>query len=90
MNSDSNVDTKISFIIEQLSLVSCKPTARGYSSSYLAFAIMFHKTSPAAYNHLLRDNILALPSIRRLKQLTMALDNEMKSGETAEIREIWS
>ena len=81
-NSDSNVDTKISFIIEQLSLVSCKPTAL-YSSSYLVFATMFHKISPAAYNHLLRENILTLPSIRRLKQLTMAVDNEMKLGETA-------
>ena len=43
---------------------------------------MFHKISPAAYNHL-PENILTLPSIRRLKQLTMALDNEMKLGETA-------
>ena len=64
-NSDSNVDTRISFIIEQLSLVSCKPTAHRYSSSYLAFPIMFPKISPAAYNnHLLRVNILTLPSIR--------------------------
>ena len=55
-NSYSNVDTKISFIIEQLSLISCKPTFRMYSSSYLAFAIMFHKISPAAYNHLVREN----------------------------------
>ena len=44
---------------------------------------MIRKTSPAAYAQLLRENILTLPSVRRLRQLTLALDSEMKLGETA-------
>ena len=42
-NSEYSADTKISFILEQLSLVSSKPTARRYSSSYLPlFYIRYH------------------------------------------------
>ena len=81
--SDCCTDNKISFIIEQLSLSVSKPTARRYSPSLLAFSIMIQKTSPAAYAQLLHENILTLPSVRRLRQLTSALDSEMKLGETA-------
>ena len=81
--SNYGTNSKMSFIIEQLTLVSSKPTARKYSSSYLAFAIMSHKISTAAYKHLQSEDILTLPSIRRLRQLTTAIDSDLKLGETA-------
>ena len=81
--SDKCIDNKMSFIIEQLSLSISKPTARRYSPALLAFCIMLQKTSPAAYDQLLHENMLTLPSVRRLRQFTSALDSDMKLGETA-------
>ena len=40
-NLEYSADTKISFILKQLSLVSSKSTARRYSSSYLAFPLFY-------------------------------------------------
>ena len=65
-NSNFRTDSKVSFIIEQLSMLQRKPTARRYSSSLLAFAMMLSKTSPAAYKQLLREEIFFLPSIRKM------------------------
>ena len=78
VQSNCCTDNKISFIIEQLSLSASKSTARRYSPSLLAFSMMIQKIS-----QLLHENILTLPSIRRIRQLTSALDSEMKLGETA-------
>ena len=82
-NSNFRTDSKVSFIIEQLSMLQRKPTARRYSSSLLAFAMMLSKTSPAAYKQLLREEIFFLPSIRHLQHLTSSMDNELRLGETA-------
>ena len=82
VQSDCCTDNKISFIIEQLSLSASKSTTRRYSPSLLAFSMMIQKISPAAYAQLLHENILTLPSVRRIRQLTSALDSEMKLGET--------
>ena len=82
-NSKYKMDSKISFLIEQLSIATSKPTSRRYSSALLAFCMILHKTSPTAYNQLLGENILTLPSVRRLRQLSSALDDDLKMGKTS-------
>ena len=56
--SEYSADSKISFIIEKLSIATSKPTARRYSSNLRAFSMMIQKTSPAVYVQLHCENIL--------------------------------
>ena len=67
---------RLSFVIEQLTLLQKDPSRWRYSTSFLWTAITWLKTSPALYRTLLRDNLICLPSISYLKQLSKAFSLE--------------
>ena len=72
-NPKLSSNKKISFLTEQLSLVFCKPSQKRYSSSLLAMAVMWQKISPSAYRHMYHEDVLTLPTERRIRQLTSAI-----------------
>ena len=79
--SNYGTNSKIAFIMEQLTLVSNKPTARIYSSSYLASCYTkYHQPLTNIY----RAKIF-LPCLQfgGCRQLTTAIDSALKLGETA-------
>ena len=75
---------KISFLIEQLSLVFRKPVQRRYSSSLLAMAVMWQKFPPTTYKHIFDVGVLTLPTERRIRQLTSAITVDLELGESTE------
>ncbi len=69
-------ERKMSFLVEQLSLAQVPPKQRRYSPDLLAAATMWKTTSPALYKQLLLENVLSIPSIGHLSQLSKALTTE--------------
>ena len=63
-------------------LACISPHKRRYSSSLLAMPVMWLKISPAAYRHVYQEDILTIPTERRLQQLSSALDADMSLGES--------
>ena len=80
-NPKLSENKKISFLIEQLSLVFRKPVQRRYSSSLLAMAVMWQKFSPTTYKHIF-DGVLTLHTERRIRQLTSAITVDLELGES--------
>ena len=82
-------NVKIQFLKEQLSLL-CVPTPHGrrYSMSLLALAVMWQHISPAAYRQMLADDVLTLPSVRRIQQLSSAVtvDLELSSATVSYLK----
>jgi len=73
---DDSAQMKINFALEQIKL-SLKPVmARRYSSSLLASAVLWQKTSPALYHQLRSEDYLCLPSESHIKRLSQALNAE--------------
>ena len=73
MNSNTRSDHenhKISFLIDQLKLLSVLPNQRSYSTSLLVSALVWHAHSPSCYRAMLRDGCIILPSERALRRLT--------------------
>ena len=68
---------------------------RRNSPNLLAFAALWENKSPALYKKILKDNILALPSQRQLKNLTSAFTVEAGLSKAIEkylkspILELW-
>ena len=60
---------RISFLIEQLSLLYKAPTRRRYSSSLLAMTALLQRISPACYKQMQSDGFLTLPSVDHLRRL---------------------
>ena len=65
---------KISFLVEQLSLLFKKPNARRYSASLLAWASLIHSISPSCYKQIHKDGILTIPCPGHLRRLASAID----------------
>jgi len=66
----------VSFLKEQLALSVVPKLIRRYSLNLLAYAALWENTSPALYKQILKEDILALPSQRHLKNLTSAFTVE--------------
>ena len=80
---------KISFLVEQLSLVFKKPNARRYSPSMLAMTTLIERISPACYKQLYIDGILTLPFPGHLRRLCLAIDvDAMTLTESARYKKI--
>lgn len=54
---------KVAFILEQLSLLFTPEYNRKFTESTLALAVTWEQTSPETYKKIVKDNILALPSV---------------------------
>jgi len=73
--SDSEQFRKVDLIIEQLRILLQKKHGRQYSPELTLFAYMIMASSAAAYNVLLQENILSLPSVSTLKKITRKVDS---------------
>jgi len=73
-DSDSEEYRKISVIVEQLRLLLLKKHGRQYSPQLTIFAYLIMATSSAAYNVLIQENVLSLPSVSTLKKITRSVD----------------
>lgn len=65
---------QIKFIIEQLELIFKNKYCRSYSAHLVVFAYLLYSHSTSAYEHLLVENIISLPSIRTLQKVTRRVD----------------
>jgi len=74
-SDDSDEHRRISFIIEQLKLLSLSKFSRVYSPMLLIMSYMIYAFSPAAYAALQEQNILCLPSTTTLKKVTRRLNS---------------
>src|SRR6218665_3670084 len=74
-SDDSDEHRRISFIIEQLKLLSLSKFSRVYSPMLLIMSYMIYASSPAAYAALQEQNILCLPSTTTLKKVTRRLNS---------------
>lgn len=72
---DSEQFRKVDLIIEQLRLLLQKKHGRQYSPELTLFAYMIMASSSAAYNVLVQENILSLPSVSTLKKITRKVDS---------------
>ena len=70
---DFQDEPKLSFIKEQLFLLIKSVNGRRYSPNLMGLAVMWHECSSALYKQIKSDNVITLPSERRIRQLTNAL-----------------
>ena len=73
LDEDSEEHKKISFITEQLKLLSKKKYGRVYSAKLVILSYLIHAASPAAYV-VLRDQNLSLPTTTTLRKVTRRLN----------------
>ena len=73
---------KIDFIKEQVKLLVQINKGRRYSNNMLALGVMWHSYSPNLYRRILKDNVLTLPSVRRIYQLTSSLTVDFELTES--------
>lgn len=69
---------KVTFLTEQLRLLGSKPNSRRYSTSFLWSCLKWMKTSPALYKVLLHEQLITMPSIGYLKEISSAFS--LQSG----------
>ena len=70
------------FILEQVDLHFKNKKQRRYSVDLLMMAYVIHATSPRAYERLIGEKILILPSTKTLKNITMKLDRKNGLDDT--------
>jgi len=75
LDDDSDDHRRLSFIIEQLQLLSTSKYSRSYSPQLTIMSYMISAASSAAYSVLLNDNVLCLPSKSTLKKVTRRVDS---------------
>jgi len=74
-DSSSDEFRKISFVIEQLKLLSKNKFGRHYSPELTIMSYRLHAASSAAYSVLLKENVLCLPSKSTLQKVTKRFDS---------------
>uniref|UniRef100_A0A0K2VIC1 Putative LOC101234561 [Hydra vulgaris] n=1 Tax=Lepeophtheirus salmonis TaxID=72036 RepID=A0A0K2VIC1_LEPSM len=68
--------SKLSFVMEQMSLLFRESKGRQYSPGLLSVALMWQNVSHSLYDQIYSSNILTLPSTRYLKILSSAITVE--------------
>ena len=71
---DTEEFRKVEFINEQLRLLLHKKHGRQYSPQLMIFAYLIMASSSAAYKVLLQEDVVSLPSVATLKQITRRVD----------------
>jgi len=71
---DSEEYKKLNFTVEQLKLLTKQKYGRHYSPQLTIFAFMIHAASAAAYDVLLDEKLLCIPSTSTLRKVTKRLD----------------
>lgn len=70
---DEEMPRKLSFILQQLEMISSHKYRRHYSPELSVFSYLIQSTSAAAYDAILEQNVLCLPSVRTLKKISRRL-----------------
>lgn len=65
---DEEISRKLSFILEELELISSNKYSRHYSPELRDFSYLIQATSATAYETLLEQNFVCLPSVRTLNK----------------------
>ena len=65
--------SKLSFIIEQLSLLFVDPKGRRYLPGLLSMSLLWENISPCLYREILAASVLTMPSTSHLKRLSQAV-----------------
>ena len=73
--NESDEYRKISFFIEQIKLVSKHKFGRHYSPQLTIMSFRISAASSAAYEALLNENVVCLPSLTTLQKVTRRLDS---------------
>lgn len=77
---------KLHFLLDQLTMTTLShKKQRRYSSDLLASCALWQTTSPALYRKLLDEDILSLPSVSHLKNLTCHLNTDIGLNEKTKI-----
>ena len=66
----------LKFFVEQIDLIFTSKHRRRYSAELIMMAYIVFATSPRAYERLLEEDIVILPSTKTLKKLTMNLNSK--------------
>jgi len=77
---------QLSFIAEQLKLLTKNKHRRHYSPQLTVLAYLLHAASSAAYDVLLRQNVLCLPSTRTLAKITRQVNTSTGLDNTAYLK----
>lgn len=83
---ESEEHRKITFIVEQLRLLTKNKYGRHYSPQLTILGFLLHAASSAAYSVLLEENVLCLPSTRTLKKVTRRLNCPSTSDNCAYLK----
>ena len=78
---DEKLMKKVSFLKEQLELSMKHKNGRRYSSDILACAVLWHNVSPALYRQILKEDILTLPSVDHIQDLSSGFSVESGMSE---------
>jgi len=68
---------QLSFIMEQLKLMTRSKYSRHYSPQLTVLAYLVHTASSSAYDVLLHQNVLCLPSVKTLAKITRHIKESM-------------
>ena len=77
---------QLSFIVEQLKLLTTNKYSRHYSPQLTVLAYLVHATSCSAYEVLLHQNVLCLPSVRTLGKITRHVNTNTGLDNTAYLK----
>ena len=74
LDEDGEQHRRLQFLIEQLRLTTKTKYSRVYSPQLLVMSYRLHAASAAAYNVLMNEHILCIPSTTTLKKVTRHLN----------------
>ena len=80
-SNDTNLCRKLTFLLEQLQLYLRQPNGRRYSPSLLAFSYAILSSSSGAYKTLRDQDVICLPSLRKLQNITYNVEMPQKNDD---------
>ena len=93
---DSEKYRKLLFIVEQIDLLSVSKYGRNYSPQLMIISYLISAASTSAYDVLLNENMLSLPSRKTLSKVTKRLDGvdglsnvsylKLRAGQLSELQ----
>lgn len=85
-NVQNDETNRIKFLKEQLELSCQSKYARRYSPDTLVISYILHSYSSTMYTNLLKQNVLCLPSVQTIKNISRKLDSEKGLDDSEYLR----
>ena len=86
IDDNSKECSRISFMLEQIKLGRCGKYTRHYSTQLIILSYLLNAASPAAYDYLLEQDILLLPSVETLGKVTIQLNSNTGLDNSSYLR----